>query len=513
MEAVEKALLRALDSSPDGSVANSLAFASSNGLDHKALCGAIRSLAASELVVSKELAEQRWVLTAEAQSYVDQGSSPEVQVFRAVLESMPNGITLTGLRGKVGPVAAGVGFKQAMQHKWVSLLKQDKPKPQQDADGVAQKAEKEEAQGEGGKKKKKEPKAEPLILAQREEVEDACLNLLRRPDLLSAKDAQALKKRKLVAQEKIACFSVSKGPKFALERKKEATDLTRDMILGDKPKWRDLGFKKYNFNAMAPVPQGGHLHPLLKVRAQFRKIFLRMGFEEMPTNRFVESSFWNFDALFQPQQHPARDAHDTFFLTNPRYSSSAAWPQDYLERVRRTHEEGGYGSLGYGYNWKLEEAEKNILRTHTTAVSSRMLYQLSKKCEEDGGKFTPTRYFSIDRVFRNESVDRTHLAEFHQCEGLVADRDLAHLIETSDQFFRNTGIPDVKFKPVVRQHGDLRVPPGSQRDLQAGDAEADGPAGGRQGDQSVRCNTIQSSFPHPRLPAPAPLPTGNCHPM
>jgi len=39
-----------------------------------------------------------------------------------------------------------------------------------------------------------------------------------------------------------------------------------------------------------------------------------MGFTEMPTNNFVESSFWNFDALFQPQQHPARDAHDTFFM-------------------------------------------------------------------------------------------------------------------------------------------------------------------------------------------------------
>jgi phenylalanyl-tRNA synthetase alpha chain len=35
---------------------------------------------------------------------------------------------------------------------------------------------------------------------------------------------------------------------------------------------------------------------------------------EMPTNNYVESSFWNFDALFQPQQHPARDAHDTFFI-------------------------------------------------------------------------------------------------------------------------------------------------------------------------------------------------------
>ena len=51
------------------------------------------------------------------------------------------------------------------------------------------------------------------------------------------------------------------------------------------------------------------------MRTQFRKIFTSMGFEEMPTNNYVESSFWNFDALFQPQQHPARDAHDTFFLT------------------------------------------------------------------------------------------------------------------------------------------------------------------------------------------------------
>ena len=66
---------------------------------------------------------------------------------------------------------------------------------------------------------------------------------------------------------------------------------------------------------MGIIPQSGHLHPLLKVRAEFRDIFLQMGFSEMPTNKFVESSFWNFDALFQPQQHPARDSHDTFFLT------------------------------------------------------------------------------------------------------------------------------------------------------------------------------------------------------
>lgn len=62
----------------------------------------------------------------------------------------------------------------------------------------------------------------------------------------------------------------------------------------------------------------------LQVRTQFRKIFTQMGFEEMPTNQWVESSFWNFDALFQPQQHPARDAHDTFFLTRTPYPGTHA---------------------------------------------------------------------------------------------------------------------------------------------------------------------------------------------
>ncbi|KAJ0011107.1 hypothetical protein Pint_34644 [Pistacia integerrima] len=87
-------------------------------------------------------------------------------------------------------------------------------------------------------------------------------------------------------------------------------------------------------------------------------------------------------------------------------------PEDYVERVKRVHEVGGYGSRGYGYDWKREEANKNLLRTHTTAVSSRMLKALAEK------PFAPKRYFSIDRVFRNEAVDRTHLAEFHQIEGV-----------------------------------------------------------------------------------------------
>lgn len=69
------------------------------------------------------------------------------------------------------------------------------------------------------------------------------------------------------------------------------------------------------------------------------------------------------------------------------------------------------GGCRYGSHWKESEAEKNLLRTHTTAVSSRMLYKLAQE------GFKPAKYFSIDRVFRNEAIDRTHLAEFHQIEG------------------------------------------------------------------------------------------------
>jgi phenylalanyl-tRNA synthetase alpha chain len=59
--------------------------------------------------------------------------------------------------------------------------------------------------------------------------------------------------------------------------------------------------------------------------------------------------------------------------------SSSQFPADYLARVKEVHSHGGHGSQGYGYDWKIEEAQKNLLRTHTTAVSARMLYSLAQK--------------------------------------------------------------------------------------------------------------------------------------
>jgi phenylalanyl-tRNA synthetase alpha chain len=256
-----------------------------------------------------------------------------------------------------------------------------------------------------------------------------------------------LKKRKLVEREVVKSYKLSKGENFTLTVEKPEADLTSEMLASGE--WKTKTFKSYNLDSLGILPVGGHLHPLMKVRTEFRNIFLEMGFSEMPTNNYVESSFWNFDALFQPQQHPARDAHDTFFISDPKSSSLDDVDNKYLAKVKHVHESGDFGSQGYGYTWKIEESRKNIMRTHTTAVSSKMLYQLAQQ-----KPFKPVRYFSIDRVFRNETLDATHLAEFHQVEGVVADYNLSlgHLIGVLKEFFRRLGMEKLRFKPAYNPY-------------------------------------------------------------
>lgn len=100
-----------------------------------------------------------------------------------------------------------------------------------------------------------------------------------------AKVLADLKKRKLIRMQKVISFKAHKGPKFALEIPEEATDLTAEMIASGS--WKTATFKPYNFKAQGAVQNSGALHPLNKVRAEFREIFFEMGFEEMPTSKYV----------------------------------------------------------------------------------------------------------------------------------------------------------------------------------------------------------------------------------
>uniref|UniRef100_A0A3B3X8N5 Phenylalanine--tRNA ligase alpha subunit n=1 Tax=Poecilia mexicana TaxID=48701 RepID=A0A3B3X8N5_9TELE len=382
--------------------ADSQEVAASLGVDHQVIVGAVKSLQTLGDVISAELrSSKHWELTEEGTEIAEQGSH-EARVFNSIpLEGLPQAELMKLSFGKIG-------FSKAMSNKWIRVDKSH----------------------DGG----------PRIFRTVESIHDQVrekLLLAKRGDAarLDEKEKNELKKRKLLAEVTVKSYWITKGNSFSTTVTKQETERTR------RP------FKPYNFEAMGVAPDCGHLHPLMKVRTQFRQIFLEMGFSEMPTNNFIESSFWNFDSLFQPQQHPARDQHDTFFLSDP--SLAHHFPMDYLERVKKVHSEGGYGSQGYKYDWKMEEAQKNILRTHTTAVSARMLYKLAQQ-----EKFTPVKYFSIDRVFRNETLDATHLAEFHQIEGVVADYGLTlgDLMGVLHQFFTKLGITKLRFKPAYNPY-------------------------------------------------------------
>lgn len=119
----------------------------------------------------------------------------------------------------------------------------------------------------------------------------------------------------------------------------------------------------------------------------------------------------------------------------------------YYANVRETHEKGKYGSIGYRYPFNDSETTRLVLRTHTTAVSTYCLHRLAANPR-------PCRYFSIDRVFRNETVDATHLAEFHQVEGVIADYNLTlgGLMAFLEGFFSKLGIYNLRFKPAYNPY-------------------------------------------------------------
>uniref|UniRef100_A0A3B3ZAH0 phenylalanine--tRNA ligase n=1 Tax=Periophthalmus magnuspinnatus TaxID=409849 RepID=A0A3B3ZAH0_9GOBI len=395
---VIEALLRLVERADDG--VDSVEAASGLGVDHQVVVGAVKSIQSLGDIISAELrSSKHWELTEEGSEIAEQGSH-EARVFSSVpMEGLAQSELMKLSFGKIG-------FSKAMSNKWIKVDKAH----------------------EGG----------PRVFRAVESVVDQVrqkLLLVKKgtSSQLDEKEKNELKKRKLLSEVTVKSYWIIKGNSFSTTITKQETELTPEMITSGG--WKEKKFKPYNFEAMGVAPDSGHLHPLMKVRTQFRQIFLEMGFTEMPTNNFIESSFWNFDSLFQPQQHPARDQHDTFFLSDPALAHE--FPRDYLERVRRVHSEGGYGSQGYKYDWKIEEAQKNILRTHTTAVSARMLYKLAQQ-----EKFTPVKYFSIDRVFRNETLDATHLAEFHQIEGVVADYGLTlgDLMGILHQFFTKLGL-------------------------------------------------------------------------
>ena len=217
---------------------------------------------------------------------------------------------------------------------------------------------------------------------------------------------------------------------------KVVSALTPDMIRSGA--WREVVLKEFDLRIEvpeAPVAVPHFMREFLKI---VREIFIELGFEEVH-GPIVEMEFWNFDALFQAQDHPAREIHDTFFL---KLDLKGEVDPQVAERVAKTHEDGWVtGSLGWRYKWSLEKALRLILRTQTTAVTIRTLH------ERGEGEY---RVFTIGKVFRPETLDPKHSMEFYQADGIVVGKSVnfKHLLGILETFARKLGLSKVMFKPA-----------------------------------------------------------------
>jgi len=223
----------------------------------------------------------------------------------------------------------------------------------------------------------------------------------------------------------------------ALVEKTTVGEITPE-LLQQREAWEAAEFRRFDVTLPSATPRMGRTHPMQALIERIRTIFLEMGFSEL-VDDYVQTAGWNMDALFIPQDHPAREMQDTFYLDNP---ASLPIEQEHLDQWRAIHEHGGdTGSRGWGGSFSDDIARRGLLRTHTTVNT---IQHLAKH------PTTPCRVFSVDRVFRKEAIDRTHLPEFHQIEGIIMEEgaDLPMLVTTLRTFYAKMGYPEVRVRPA-----------------------------------------------------------------
>lgn len=287
-----------------------------------------------------------------------------------------------------------------------------------------------------------------IKLLEKESLEEKFLKKPFPVELKSLRDEERyafeqLKKRKGILKTrilKLKHISLTKLGKDILKKGikegKIVDRLTPDML--KKGAWKGKTFRRYDVKINVPEIHGGKRHFVKKTIEHAKKIWLEMGFEEM-VGPIIESEFWTFDTLFVPQDHPAREMQDSFFL-----KGTAKLPDKKLvNKVKQAHEKGVSGSKGWGYDYSEEQAKQTVLRPHTTGVSARTLASLNLKD-------LPKKFFIIGRNYRNETLDWSHLFEFNQSDGIVVDENVTFrdLLGYLKEFFKKMGFEKARFRPA-----------------------------------------------------------------
>ncbi len=256
--------------------------------------------------------------------------------------------------------------------------------------------------------------------------------------------AQRLVKRNIVEAQ----VRNDRGLEFTGQGQKVSTDsgaiqevslLTGDMIVSGE--WEKVKFRSYNVRSAVPPTFPGKYHPYLRFLRTVKQKLMALGFREA-LGPLVETAFINCDCLYMPQNHPAREIHDLYYLKDPSKTNLEEYGS-LVDRVAQTHENGWKtGSTGWRYKFSRDEASKLILRSHGTALSVRTM--LSKDLQ------VPGKFFAIARCFRPDMLDKTHLTEFNQAEGIVlgSGLNLRNLLGILEMFAKEVaGADKVRFKP------------------------------------------------------------------
>jgi phenylalanyl-tRNA synthetase alpha chain len=267
------------------------------------------------------------------------------------------------------------------------------------------------------------------------------LDILTPEQLFAFKELQKRKGIVEIEEEKKIDIKITKLGKEIMNSKdleKELIEQITPEILKSEKNWKGKKFRRYDLNLPVPHINGGKRHFVNAAIDNARKIWTEMGFEEMSGN-MVQTSFWNFDALFTAQDHPVREMQDTFFIDR----KGDLPDKKLIENVRKAHEQGVSGSRGWKYKWDEENSKNLCLRTHTTCLSAKTVSEI---LEQD----LPKKYFAVGKCFRNETVDWSHGFEFNQTEGIVVDStaNFRYLLGYLKQFFKKMGFNDIRFRPA-----------------------------------------------------------------
>ena len=374
-------------------------------------------LQSKKLVVMDNSIKTVYSLGKEGKRFVENGL-PEKRALK-VLSEKKGTITLQDLSAVLDSDEIPIAIGWLKTNNWATIRKEK--------DTII------EITDKGKKALSEVTEGEKLLLRLHEHPEQEIEKNTIKP-LLSRKNV--IKEKELITSTITLTEEGKKLVNAGFEIQEEISQVTSSIIKSNE--WKQKTIRPYDVHAFAPAMYGGKPHPLVKLISEIRQIFVEMGFQEIQGD-YVESCFWNMDVLFIPQDHPAREMQDTFYCKVP-LKISINEPQ-LVKEIARVHENGGTtGSTGWGGTFSKSEGERALLRTHTTVNTIRYLYNHPTP---------PCKVFSLERVFRKEDIDTTHLPEFYQIEGIIYEENanFRQLIGILKEFYRRMGFEKIRFRP------------------------------------------------------------------